>query len=75
MAHEPSGFDYQLRSSNEVYIRHHGRAATTLRGRAAEQFLAEVADGDAQEVMARATGNYRRGNERIAKHHPRNAGR
>ena len=39
------------------------------------QFLAEVDEGDPQEVMARWTGNYRRGNERTAKNHPRNARR
>jgi hypothetical protein len=31
-------------------------------------------DDDAQELMARVTGNYRRGNERTAKQHPRNQG-
>ncbi|MEU9794955.1 hypothetical protein AB0E27_30905 [Streptomyces sparsogenes] len=28
--------------------------------------------GDPQEVMARWTGDYRRGNERTARDHPRN---
>ena len=41
-----------------------GRVATILRGAAAERFAAKVAADDAQEVMARATGNYKRGNER-----------
>ena len=31
-------------------------------------------DRDAQELMARLTGNYRRGNERTARQHPRNRG-
>jgi hypothetical protein len=52
-------------------ITHHGRTATVLRGARAQEFLAEV-DDDPQEVMARWTGNYRRGNERTAKQHPRN---
>ena len=56
-------------------ITHHGRRATVLRGQAAARFLDEVERGDDQELMARATGNYRRGNERTAKQHPRNAGR
>ena len=34
--------------------------------------LTEVERDDPQEVMARWTGNYRRGNERTAKNHPRN---
>lgn len=70
----PSGFSYDRRG-DDVVIRHRGRLATTLRGAAAAEFLAAL-DGasaaDGQELMARATGNYRRGNERTAKHHPRN---
>ena len=74
----PEGFAYEVRGS-EVVISHHGRRATVLRGSAAVRFLADVEDGDdgtdGQELMARVTGNYRRGNERTAKNHPRNAGR
>ncbi|MBK9034219.1 MAG: hypothetical protein IPL61_23645 [Myxococcales bacterium] len=71
----PSGFTYVTRARGEVLIHHRGRLATTLRGDAAVEFLAEVAGGadeDAQELMARVTGNYRRGNERTAADHPRN---
>lgn len=73
----PEGFDYEAHGS-EVVISHHGRRATVLRGSTAHRFLADVEDADesgGQELMARATGNYRRGNERTAKRHPRNAGR
>ncbi len=71
----PEGFDYESRGG-EVVITHHGRRATVLRGTAAARFLADVDDGaDEQELMARATGNYRHGNERTAKDHPRNRGR
>lgn len=70
----PSGFDYQVRADGAVVITHHGRTATTLRGGRAAQFLAEVEE-DPQEVMARWTGNYRRGNERTARDHPRNRNR
>ena len=70
----PEGFDYTARG-DEVVITHHGRQATVLRGAAAARFLADAEDGDDQELMARVTGNYRRGNERTAKNHPRNSGR
>ncbi len=70
----PLGFAYVQRGE-QVVITHHGRAATTLRGPRAAEFLDEVAAGDDQEVMARWTGNYRRGNERQARQHPRNRGR
>jgi hypothetical protein len=43
-----------------------------LRGDVAERFLEDVEQGDPQQVMARATGNYKRGNERLARKHPRN---
>ncbi len=71
----PAGFSYVVRASGEVVIHHRGTLATTLRGDAAAEFVAEVEagdDADAQELMARVTGNYRRGNERTAKQHPRN---
>ena len=60
----PTGFEYDVRSSGDIVITHHGRIATTLRGRRAERFLARVADGEPQHLMARATGNYKRGTER-----------
>lgn len=46
-----------------------------LRGERAKRFLesAEQADPEAaMALMARITGNYRRGNERTAERHPRN---
>jgi hypothetical protein len=67
----PNGFDYEERSDGTVRITHHGKPATVLRGARAAEFLAEV-DDDPQEVMARWTGNYKRGNERLGKTHPRN---
>ena len=70
----PNGFDFTVRGDGSVNITHHGRPATTLRGGRAAEFLAEVEGGDEQEVMARWTGNYRRGNERQARNHPRNRG-
>lgn len=67
----PDGFEYAVRGEH-VVISHYGRRATTLRGRRAQAFLEDVVSGDPQELMARFTGNYRRGNERQARNHPRN---
>ncbi|CCI51537.1 MAG: hypothetical protein LKG20_10160 [Tetrasphaera jenkinsii] len=67
----PDGFDYSVRGE-DVVIRHHGKTATTLRGARAAAFLDDVEAEDPQELMARLTGNYRRGNERQASQHPRN---
>jgi hypothetical protein len=68
------GFTFQVRKSGDVVISRDGRAVTTLRGSAATGFLDEVAGADSQGAMARLTGNYRRGNERLASRHPRNRG-
>ncbi len=63
----PDGFTTEHRKNGDLVIRHHGRTASTLRGRAAERLrvkLDRASDDEAQHLLARATGNYRRGNER-----------
>ena len=70
----PAGFEYAV-LGDTVVITHAGRRATVLRGARARQFLAEVEGDDPQELMARVTGNYKHGNERQARDHPRNRGR
>ncbi|MCT1603091.1 hypothetical protein [Dermacoccus nishinomiyaensis] len=70
----PDGFAYFERDG-VVVITHHGRTATTLRGARAADFLNDVEREDPQGIMARLTGNYRRGNERQARNHPRNKAR
>lgn len=69
------GFTYRPRKNGEVQVLHRGRLASTLRGTDAADFIAEVQSGneaDAQQLMARITGNYKHGNERTAADHPRN---
>ncbi|HRJ79874.1 MAG TPA: hypothetical protein PLF37_15350 [Planctomycetota bacterium] len=69
------GFAYRQRKGGEVEVFHHGCLASTLRGVDALDFLAEIRSTDsaeAQQLMARLTGNYKRGNERLARSHPRN---
>ncbi len=68
----PHGFRYEQQGDGTVTITHHGRPATTLRGGRAQKFLTEVTSGDEQLVMARWTGAYKIGNERMARNHPRN---
>jgi hypothetical protein len=75
MNQEDLGFSYRVLKTRDVEIRHHGKLAATLRGTDAADFIAEaeVGDpGDAQQLMARLTGNYKRGNEGLAASHPRN---
>lgn len=63
MGKPPTGFRYET-NGDSVTIYHHGRRATTLRGDKAAKFLSAVDTGDEQLLMARMTGNYKRGNER-----------
>ena len=63
----PSGFKYRATDGETVIIYHHDRLASTLTGRAGVDFLQRVERADeqaAQLLMAKATGNYKRGNER-----------
>jgi len=60
----PAGFAFVVRKNGDVAITHDGRAAAVLRKAAAERFLRDIEARDPQEVMARVTGNYKRGNER-----------
>jgi hypothetical protein len=72
------GFTFRAVKSGEVFINRHGRRITTLRGTAAQEFLSEINGATAEEqqqLMARLTGNYKRGNERTAGDHPRNRDR
>ena len=69
------GFTYRIRKNGDVEIFHRGRLASTLRGNDAEDFKQEAHDeasAEAQQLMARVTGNYKHGNERTASQHPRN---
>jgi hypothetical protein len=60
----PSGFSYKVHKSGEVIISHRGREVTVLRGRQADKFLSRLVDTNDQQLMARVTGNFKRGNER-----------
>ncbi|MDG6106680.1 hypothetical protein Daura_28940 [Dactylosporangium aurantiacum] len=72
MSAAPEGFSYRVRKSGDVELLHHGRPAGVLRGAAATRFLVDIDTTDPQQLMARLTGNYKHGNERTARRHPRN---
>ena len=61
------GFTSRASGGETVRILRHGKEVTILRGKAASRFLgrAEGAAPEAlQQLCARVTGNYKRGNER-----------
>jgi hypothetical protein len=68
----PNGFRFETRKNGDVIVFHHGQVACVLRGQRASAFIEELNEINGQEIMARLTGNYKRGNERTAAKHPRN---
>ena len=63
-------FTYRISKDNKVFISYQGQQVTTLSGRQAEQFITKINGAvgkEAQLIMAKVTGNFKRGNERIAK--------
>jgi hypothetical protein len=67
---EEATFSYREGKDGKVFVSWMGRQVQTLKGDAAARFLERVArlDGrEAQLLMAKATGNFKRGNERLAK--------
>ena len=75
MSNAPEGFTHRVRRDGHVELLHHGKPAGVLRGVAATRFPEDVERDDAQQLMARLTGNHRHGNERSGRRHPRNRGR
>jgi hypothetical protein len=60
-------FSYQSSKDEKVFIGWRGRRVMTLRGAEARRFLNRVSSLDrraAQLLMARITGNFKRGNDR-----------
>ena len=71
----PNGFSFSVRKSGEVEVLHQGRRAASLQAENAVKFLAKAkraTEQELQHLMARVTGNYKRGNEKAASEHERN---
>ena len=62
-------FRFRAHKDGTVRIAYRGKVVTTLAGKAASRFLTRVAGADAEQMqlaMAKATGDFKRGNERQA---------
>lgn len=62
-----SAFNYTTDRSGRMTIYHHHRAVKTIKGRLALKLkgkLLRADDHEQQRLMAAATGNYKRGNEK-----------
>jgi hypothetical protein len=68
------GFSYTQTKAGDVRISHYGREVTVLRGKQARQFLQRAENlnpSGEQQLMARATGHFKHGNERKSSHQDR----
>ena len=66
---EDLGFTF-LKNKEGFTLLHHNKVATILRGRKAQKFEADIdhmSFSGQQHLMARVTGNYKRGNEKALK--------
>ncbi|TDD73127.1 hypothetical protein E1262_01200 [Jiangella aurantiaca] len=61
-------FDYQVTKAGPIRVSRGGRVVVTVAGRAADRLAAALEraadERERQLLLAKATGNYRRGNER-----------
>jgi len=63
-------FTYRITKDKKVFISYEGKQVTTLSGKKAEDFIKKIenADGkEAQLILAKVTGNFKRGNEKLFK--------
>ena len=68
IADEP--FDYHTTKNGLVYISYKGRTITTLGSHESSRFLSKVESGTPRAVqlaMAKATGHFKHGTERVPK--------
>lgn len=67
MGLDDNPFDWRVTKDGQLLVSRGGRVVTTVRGAAAAKLLGRLSgagDDEAQQLLARATGNYKRGNER-----------
>jgi len=63
-------FTYRVTKDNKVFISYEGKQVTTLSGKNAENFISKIKNADgkkSQLIMAKVTGNFKRGNEKLFK--------
>ncbi|WP_130806183.1 hypothetical protein [Senegalia massiliensis] len=67
-------FSYRVSKDNKVFIFWNGKQVRILKGKESNKFLSKVSKKDkmeAQLIMAKITGNFKRGNEKIGKKNKR----
>lgn len=65
---EDEPFSYRVTKNNTVFLDYFGKHIKTLKGKDAERFLEKIQHAmdrkAVQLILAKATGNFKRGNER-----------
>ncbi len=67
---EEEPFDYQITKDKRVLLYYEGKLIKTLSGKNASKFISQIDGVDWKEeqlILAKATGNFKRGNERDGK--------
>jgi hypothetical protein len=60
-------FSYKISKDKKVFLFWYGKQVMILKGKDSEKFIARISSVDFQEaqlIMAKVTGNFKRGNER-----------
>lgn len=61
-------FSYRITKDDTVFIEFHGKRVKTLKGKEAEKFLERIEEAENEKeeqlILAKITGNFKRGNER-----------
>ncbi|MFZ5969590.1 MAG: hypothetical protein ACOYVK_20720 [Bacillota bacterium] len=63
-------FSYSVSKDNKVFIYWYGKQVTILKGKESNKFLSRIKSAnikEAQLIMAKVTGNFKRGNEKLSK--------
>ncbi|WP_226537320.1 hypothetical protein [Fictibacillus halophilus] len=67
---EEEVFTYRITKNNMVFIDYNGKTVTTLKGKEAEKIIKRIeqaaTDHEVQLILAKVTGNFKRGNEKDA---------
>lgn len=62
-------FRFRLNKNNTVFLDYNGKQVKILKGKEAEKFLKKMNDAEDEKsrqlIMAKITGNFKRGNERL----------
>lgn len=64
---DEESFSYKITKDNKVFLYWHGKQVNMLRNKESERFITKVKNVDTKEaqlIMAKLTGNFKRGNEK-----------